>query len=360
MDDGSEGSGLQEGFWVGEWFVEPMLNRMVRKEERVSLEPKVMDVLVLMATRSGETVTKETFMEEVWSGTVVTDDVISRCISQLRKAFEDDAQNPVYIKTVRKKGYRLIAPVRAPDDDAGPATSDRDALGDQDTSPRDTGPRDDNAQEPASPGATQAAPGNQTGAEAAPGEAPSDGPPGASADETSAETSDGALQDLSDDLGALASNGDASEKWIVVVGGIFEQRWALIAVGLALLLVVAIGLAALLRPNVFRSGATSHPLQAVPITSFAGQELEPALSPDGSQVAFTWEGDEGGPRNIYLTQQGASTPLRLTNADTREWSPAWSPNGQEVAFVRALEEGAGIFIVSSRGGGAADSSLFRP
>lgn len=53
-------------------------------------------------------VTKEEFMDRVWGGTVVTLDVLSRCISELRKIFGDDASNPHYIETIRKTGYRLL------------------------------------------------------------------------------------------------------------------------------------------------------------------------------------------------------------------------------------------------------------
>jgi Tol biopolymer transport system component len=74
------------------------------------------------------------------------------------------------------------------------------------------------------------------------------------------------------------------------------------------------------------------------------------LSPDGRQVAFTWSGEQPSVNNIYLMQEGADTPLRLTDVEADEWAPAWSPDGQQVAFVRDLDDGCGVFVVSSIGG----------
>lgn len=308
MADSSKKEDLSNGFWVGDWFVEPMLNRMVHEEEHVQLEPKVMDVLELMARQPGKAVTKEAFMEHVWTDTVVTDDVLSRCISQLRKVLGDDARDPDYIETIRKTGYRLIAPVRVPDAEqaADPASVDRDA--------------------------------------------PSESATVTSEDASAGSGLAGTMRNLSDELTALSSDDSTSEKWIVVAGGMFERRWVLLTGGLILLVLIAAGLVAFLRPSLIPSARVADPLEAVPLTSFPGQEQDPALSPDGRQVAFTWGGEQSSFDNIYLMQEGADTPLRLTDAEADEWAPAWSPDGQQVAFVRDLDNGCGVFVVSSIGG----------
>jgi len=69
-----------------------------------------MQVLVCLA-ESGVLVSKETLISRVWADTFVTDDVLTRSISELRKALADDARHPRYIQTVPKGGYRLIQPV---------------------------------------------------------------------------------------------------------------------------------------------------------------------------------------------------------------------------------------------------------
>lgn len=64
--------------------------------------------LVCMARRPGETITREEFIAEVWMGRVVSDEVLSRCISILRSTFEDSTRNPQVIQTIPKVGYCLI------------------------------------------------------------------------------------------------------------------------------------------------------------------------------------------------------------------------------------------------------------
>src|SRR5579859_2684474 len=101
---------MEHDFQVEEWVVSPKLNSLRRNGTVVRLEPKVMQVLVCLAD-SADVVSKEKLMQTVWADTFVTDDVLTRSISELRKAFEDDRRNPRYIQTIPKGGYRLIAPV---------------------------------------------------------------------------------------------------------------------------------------------------------------------------------------------------------------------------------------------------------
>jgi DNA-binding winged helix-turn-helix (wHTH) protein len=97
------------GFVVGEWDVAPARNLLVRGDERVRVEPRVMDVLVHLAEHADQPVSKEDVIERVWKGRYVTDDVLTVTIYALRKALGDDARRPRYIETVSRRGYRLIA-----------------------------------------------------------------------------------------------------------------------------------------------------------------------------------------------------------------------------------------------------------
>ena len=98
-------------FRVGPWLVEPSLNSISCRGARIRLKPKVMEVLICLAQHAGETLSKETLFHTVWPDTFVTDDVLKHSISELRRAFEDDAREPRIIQTIPKRGYRLVAPV---------------------------------------------------------------------------------------------------------------------------------------------------------------------------------------------------------------------------------------------------------
>ena len=98
-------------FWVGDWLIEPDLNRITRADKVIPVEPKVIEVLVCLSDRPGEVLPKKEILQKVWSGTFVTEDVLLYSISELRKAFGDDARNPQVIQTIPRRGYRLIATV---------------------------------------------------------------------------------------------------------------------------------------------------------------------------------------------------------------------------------------------------------
>lgn len=78
---------------------------------RVELEPKAFDVLVHLATRGGQLVTKSELIADVWKDVAVTDHVLTRVIGQLRKGLGDAAREARYIETVPTRGYRFIAPL---------------------------------------------------------------------------------------------------------------------------------------------------------------------------------------------------------------------------------------------------------
>lgn len=117
---------LDSGFTVGGlWAVRPMLGTLDGPGGTAHLEPKVMAVLKCLAERPGEVVTRDQFIERVWSGRIVSDEVLSRCISQLRIRFDDDPHQARYIQTVPKIGYRLVASVEPCP--TAPATADAPA-----------------------------------------------------------------------------------------------------------------------------------------------------------------------------------------------------------------------------------------
>jgi DNA-binding winged helix-turn-helix (wHTH) protein/TolB-like protein/Flp pilus assembly protein TadD len=96
---------------IGPWHVDRSLNQIRREGETVRLEPRAIELLTYLAERPGQVVGREQLFAAIWPGVVVTDDALTHAVIKLRKALGDTARQPVYIETISKRGYRLIAPV---------------------------------------------------------------------------------------------------------------------------------------------------------------------------------------------------------------------------------------------------------
>ena len=249
------------------WRVAPDLNRVVpvsgaEADAPISLEPRVMQVLVALAERAGSVVPRDELLATVWADTVVNEEALTRAVSELRKTFGDRAQAPAVIETIRGTGYRCIAtvePVDAPTDDA-----------------TDAGQPDD--------------------------------------------------------------EGAPAWAWQPAVFG---------AVGIALIALVA---ATVWAAPWETAPSTPALLETQPFTSYPGQEREPALSPDGSRVAFGWTGETGDNVDLYLKQANTSEPLRLTEHPGFESFAAWSPDGTTIAFLRADGNDTALYTIPALGG----------
>jgi Tol biopolymer transport system component/DNA-binding winged helix-turn-helix (wHTH) protein len=104
----------------------------------------------------------------------------------------------------------------------------------------------------------------------------------------------------------------------------------------------------------FQHSTTSPPSEwhVVPFTSLPGQEIAPTFSPDGSQIAFGWNGaaDAGGQFDLYVKSLGSERLLRLTHRPAKRVTPSWSPDGRAIAFVREEDERTGIYLIPALGG----------
>lgn len=109
---------LTSRFSLAEFRVDPARRSIAGPGGTVHVEPRVMDVLVALALRAPHPVSRDELIDEVWAGAVVTDGVLTRCISILRERFGDDRVAPRFIETLSKHGYRLLAPVRFAGDDS--------------------------------------------------------------------------------------------------------------------------------------------------------------------------------------------------------------------------------------------------
>ncbi|WP_434934111.1 winged helix-turn-helix domain-containing protein [Luteimonas sp. SDU101] len=255
------------------------------------LTPKALQVLLVLVERSGSVVTREALFEQVWPDTMPTDDVLTQAITQLRKAFGDDRDAPRYIETIAKTGYRLLAPAVWLDEaDAAlqPPAVQLPAL-----------------QPPAMP--------------AAPAEAQMPAP----------------------QAGPVAPG--PARRW----------RWPLSAAALMLALVVtfwivgtgdSVPAAPVAEPAVLDLGYRA-------ITSAPGQERLPALSPDGTTVAFAQSGAEGD--SVLMLQpvaQAAARALTAPAAGQSDTMPVWSRDGTRITFVRVSADACRFMLVAASGG----------
>src|SRR5262249_6144454 len=118
------------------------------------------------------------------------------------------------------------------------------------------------------------------------------------------------------------------------------------------LTVVALFIFALAAAWLLRSRAVEQQtsLVAVPLTSYPGGEGFPSFSPDGTQVAFSWDGAKQNNSDIYVKQIGVEPPFRLTSDPAEDFSPAWSPDGRFIAFLRKVStDKTLIMLVPQRG-----------
>lgn len=96
---------------IGDWKLNTHSNILRHRGSESHLEHKQVQLLLFLLAYAGKTVKKNDLIKQVWSGRVVVDDVLSVAVSQLRKAFGDNARAPTFIKTIPGEGYQFIHPI---------------------------------------------------------------------------------------------------------------------------------------------------------------------------------------------------------------------------------------------------------
>jgi serine/threonine protein kinase len=145
--------------------------------------------------------------------------------------------------------------------------------------------------------------------------------------------------DLITDLGNKVSDADHHER--IQRGNRKQTKWFVLTV--LVLAITAVLASIFLSRNPDKSPTTL--LKAIPFTSLAGTERNPAFSPDGNQIAFSWDGD------ICVKLVNAGNAQKRTQGPAFDFSPVWSPDGVHIAFVReSTPENSGIYLIPSVGG----------
>ena len=267
------------------------------------LTPKAMGVLLALAREPGVTLSRDELLDRVWGSVHVTPGVVGHAITALRRAFGDDVEQPAYIETIPRVGYRLVAEVEdlsGPDSgavaDAGGTTAEAPA-----------------APRPSGPGEASHAARDGENARADPAAAPQSVPP------PSGQATP-----------APAARPAAPPAW--------RRPSAWLAAALALAAFVAVVAAVWPRPA--RPTGAALTLEPWTRVTFApGSESTPRLSPSGDWLVYSRRERVGARPGLFLQSLHGTEPIALDEGEHAE-RPAWSPDGREIAYVWRSPDGA--------------------
>ena len=264
-------------FRVGDWLVDPGANRISTSTRSKNLRHKAMELLVLLAQNAERTVSREEIIDAIWEGNdYVGGKGITNTVWALRQAFGDTAENPRYIETIPKKGYRLRVAVELP------------------------------PPEPVAVPAAEVVPAEPVVVEApAPGRVEGGRRPGRAR--------------LLLILVALAAAGLAGYGLRGVTPGPVP--------------VAGVPPGDAPPGGVAMAGSAS-------VAAFSGnEEYHRTLSPDGKRMAFAWRGDRGGALYVRTVGDPDDVPVALVAKAGEILSPTWSPSGLELAYLHLDPEG---------------------
>ena len=242
----------QTAYWkLKDWKIIPRLSLIRNGHSEFSIKPRLMKLLEFFLMNQHEVVTKEAILDYVWEDRVVTENLLTKSISELRKLLEEHFPGAVQIETIRNVGYRFQSSL------------DIHLV-------------------------------DQNGVEENP-------------------------------------NKDISRKHPLI--------WPSILLGLLLFFLA------------FRfyseKDTKSTEVRIERITSLKGQELSPAISPDGKNIAFLWRKNPSSRYQVYLRPLSEYNPRKLTHSLASEYSPVWSADNASVIFIRQEDSGELLLVKKS-------------
>jgi Tol biopolymer transport system component/DNA-binding winged helix-turn-helix (wHTH) protein len=262
---------------------------------RIRLRPQAFKILEMLLERPGEILTREEIRSALWDSETFVDfdHGLSSAINRIREALNDSVEQPKYIETIPKRGYRFLGQVRR-----------------------------------------------------------AEGPVKVVASQDPYELT---REVRADSIPAAEATRESSRsKFRIGFGVAAESRrsnWlrfglAVGAVAIAAVLGTLIALRFLQHENPIAASAPT----VVPFTTMPGQQTEPAFSPDGSRIAFAWKTPGATGFDLYVKAIGSESLLRLTEHPSDWLSPAWSPDGTQIAFHRVGGADTGVYLVPALGG----------
>ena len=101
-------SDLLQGFYLGDLLIEPLKGQVTGGSESRHLPPKAVEVLLCLAECPGELVTREALLDAVWGTGHGSQEALGHAMSEIRHALDDHVDDPHFVQTLPKRGYRLV------------------------------------------------------------------------------------------------------------------------------------------------------------------------------------------------------------------------------------------------------------
>ncbi len=274
-------------------------NRLLLREDngtQVALTLKEFEILHFLVENAGQVIKKDDLLEAIWKDTFVEEGTLTRNISRLRKTLgEANETGDKFIETLPKRGYRFLPQVLKSDENAliiEGQTQMRVRIEEViSTDAEFVQPDSEKIIDARKPEYLQLNPQSVT----------------------------------------------RNPKWL----------WLL----LSAFFIAAVGF--IVWNGYFRQTEPKTILatKIVPFSGATGRENTPSFSPDGKQIAYSWNGGEDGDNsNIYVRLVGAVEPTRLTDNKFQEQYPTFSPDGLQIAFVRSFADHGEVVIIPALGG----------
>jgi Tol biopolymer transport system component/DNA-binding winged helix-turn-helix (wHTH) protein len=276
---------------------------------RIRLVGQPFEILAVLLKHPGQLVTREELRTELWPGDTFVDfnHGLNAAVNKLRDALCDSADDPKFIETLPRRGYRFIATVARDSETRLPAA-----------------PLAVGVQPPAAESRANAVPANQSTVAFSPAVVPTPGIPS---------------------LNPISSQPRRRRGWFRLAVGA-----AVVMAGLWLVMTISDILQAYRSERRDQQAAEGGPPNMLaPLTVLSDRTGDPAFSPDGTRVAFRRDSFLPGTSGIWVKQVGGEQLIQLTNS-VGDSKPVWSPDGRSLAFSRLRDKQRTIFEVPAAGG----------
>jgi Tol biopolymer transport system component/DNA-binding winged helix-turn-helix (wHTH) protein len=271
---------------------------------RLKLSGQPFQILEVLLSRPSELITRDELRDKLWPEDTFVDfsHGLNAAVNKLRDALSDSADNPKYIETLPRRGYRFIGKIE------GNIEANTEGQIERKTEAK--------TELPARP---------EVVVESPPPPREPDVPPF---------------------LEPQAEEEDAPHR----------RNWRPVLIGVAVCFIFVFLLLLLVVKHLSQGNGRTEAMEAAypagrvhPVVNVPDSLSDPALSPDGNQIAFRRKGSSPSSVGLFVKAVGSDDMIQLTRSPA-DANPVWSPDGKSIAFVRSIEGQWQIFLMPSTGG----------